>query len=261
MPASDPKMSSTIEWWLTEERAHTKQRYRYFSKLVTSSLVQYSKTSPTWLQLQLGAIYLGQYFWLGIQSACTKKCLAWGKRGGVKVTSYRANTSPSFSINHRCFFPCFLSFPVDVCSCFLYKSAVKRLWCPGCTKARIYKRISNLRWWNDGLGACSNNPRQAGFDESKLALQTVFRPIFRKCHWLRPHLWLSLKKKPPCLKWLLCSHFSAHSLPLPMLPTAGVLGRLKSKLCTWHVQWRWTFITFYVIVLSLCGVSIKKSII
>lgn len=73
MPASDPKMSSTIEWWLTEERAHTKQRYRYFSKLVTSSLVQYSKTSPTWLQLQLGAIYLGQYFWLGIQSACTKK--------------------------------------------------------------------------------------------------------------------------------------------------------------------------------------------
>lgn len=85
MPASDPKMSSTIEWWLTEERAHTKQRYRYFSKLVTSSLVQYSKTSPTWLQLQLGAIYLGQYFWLGIQSACTKKWLAWGKRGGLRL--------------------------------------------------------------------------------------------------------------------------------------------------------------------------------
>ena len=60
-------------------------RYRYFSKLVTSSLVQYSKTSPTLLQLQLGAIYLGQYFWLGIQSACTQKWLAWGKRGGLRL--------------------------------------------------------------------------------------------------------------------------------------------------------------------------------
>lgn len=49
------------------------------------STVQYSKTSPTLLQLQLGAIYLGQYFWLGIQSACTKKWLAWGKRGGLRL--------------------------------------------------------------------------------------------------------------------------------------------------------------------------------
>lgn len=154
-------------------------RYRYFSKLVTSSLVQYSKTSPTWLQLQLGAIYLGQYFWLGIQSACTKKWLAWGKRGGLRLRLTVLIPLPLFPSITGVFSLVF-SFAVDVCSCFLYKSAVKRLWCPGCTKARIYKRISNLRWWNDGLRACSNNPRRQVLMSQSWPCRRVFRkmPLF-----------------------------------------------------------------------------------